>query len=375
MRIALVTSYMPPHLGGIETIAQHLYEGYAARGHAVRWLTSRIPRHLPARDGPITRTPCFNLAEDWFGIPVPIWGPSAVRDLRALVQWAEAVHVLECLYFSSAFAVAAARFGRRPILLSQNVGFIPYESAAVRAVEHLAYQTLGRAVLRGASHVVLATPTAEEWVRRMYGGRMPAWASSFPIGIDTDGLRPATGPARNAARQALGLPADRPVALFAGRLVEKKGVRLVVETAAVASDFEIVMAGDGPLRHLLGAPGANLRWLGPVDASVMRQLYAAADLVLLPSRGEGLPLVVQEAMSCGVPCVVSDDEIYAGPLRESSGCVTARREPAALLAAMREVMARRPALEASARAYAEAHWSRDLMIARCETLLASLVRR
>jgi len=373
MRIALVTSFMPPHLGGIETIAQHLFEGYAARGHEVRCLTSRVPRDLPARDGAVIRTPCFNAAEDWMGVPVPVWGPAAIRDLRALVKWADAVHVLDCLYLSSAMAVAVARAGRKAVMLSQNVGFIPYERGWVRAVEHLAYQTLGRAVLRGASHVVLATPTAEAWVRGMYGGRVPAWASSFPIGIDTDTLRPASAAERAAARAALGFADQRPIVLFAGRLVEKKGVVLVLETASQATEFDVVVAGDGPLRGLLGRAGSNVRWLGAVDAQVMRSLYAAADLVLLPSRGEGLPLVVQEALSCGLPVVISEDEVYAAPLRSAAACLTAARTPPALHAALRRGLEQRHALAAAARAYAEANWTRDGMISQYEKVLASLV--
>ena len=373
MRIALVSSFMPPHLGGLEAIAQYQFEGYAERGHEVRCLTSRVPSYLPAREGPIIRTACFNIAEDWFGIPVPIWGPGAVRELRSLVAWADAVHVLECLYLSSALAVLMARAGRRPVLLSQNVGFIPYESAWVRAMESVAYQTLGRLVLRAASHVVLATPAAEAWVRSMYGGRTPGWASSFPVGIDTDGLRPAPPSSRAAARAAHGLADGRPVALFAGRLVEKKGLSLVLETASLSTDFDVIVAGDGPMRDRLRNAGPNVRWLGAVDTQTMRQLYAAADLVFLPSRGEGLPLVVQEAMSCGLPTVVSDDEPFVELLRPLGVCVTAARTPAALCDALRYGLTHRVAIGAAARAFAEAQWSRDTMISRCEALLYKLV--
>jgi glycosyltransferase involved in cell wall biosynthesis len=373
VRIALVTSYMPPHLGGIETIAQHLFEGYSAHGHEVRWFTSRVPSHLPPREGPIIRTACFNAAEDWLGVPVPLWGPGAVRDLWKIVGWADAVHVLECLYFSSALAVVLARIARRPVLLSQNIGFVPYESMLVRAIEHLAYRTLGRGVFRAASHVVLATPTAEAWVRRMYRGRVPAWASCFPVGIDTAMLCPAAAESRDAARAAFGFTQERPVALFAGRLVEKKGLPLVLETASFATDFDVAVAGDGPLRDWLRDASPNVRWFGAVDAPAMRALYAAADVVFLPSRGEGLPLVVQEAMSCGLPVVVSDDETFVEPLHRAGACVPAARNSLALHEALRFAVAHRHSVGAAARAFAEAHWTRDRMIARCESLLRRLL--
>jgi glycosyltransferase involved in cell wall biosynthesis len=104
----------------------------------------------------------------------------------------------------------------------------------------------------------------------------------------------------------------------------------------------------------------------------MRSLYAAADLVLLPSRGEGLPLVVQEALSCGLPVVISEDEVYAAPLRSAAACLTAARTPPALHAALRRGLEQRHALAAAARAYAEANWTRDGMISQYEKVLASL---
>jgi glycosyltransferase involved in cell wall biosynthesis len=375
MRIALVTSYMPPHLGGIETIGQHLYEGYLARGHEVRWLTSRVPASLPPREGGIVRVRCGNWSEDWLGIPVPVWGLEAARELRALVAWSEAVHVLECLYLSSAMAVAAARRGRKPVLLSQNVGFIPYRSALVRGVEHVAYQTLGRAVLGGSSHVALATPTAESWVRGMYRELRPGWASVIPVGIDTRDMRPSTPSERAAAREALGLAPDRPVALFAGRLVEKKGVPLVLETAAQVPGTDFLLAGDGPLRGLLASASPNVRPLGSVDGRTMRRLYAAADVVFLPSCGEGLPLVVQEAMSCGLPVVISADEIYARGLVEARACEAAERRAPDMAAALARALRDREALGRTARAYAEAHWDREAMIRRYEEILERLLGR
>jgi D-inositol-3-phosphate glycosyltransferase len=374
MRIALVTSYMPPHLGGIETIGQHLYDGYRASGHEVRWMTSRVPSSLPTREGGIQRTPCMNVTEDWLGIPVPIWGPGALRELRELVRWSEVVHVLECLYLSSAAAVGAARLGGRPVVVSQNVGFIPYESAWVRGIEHLAYQTLGRAVLRGASHVVLATPAAEGWIREMYGGRIPDWASCVPVGIDTGQMRPAEPSERALARTSLGLSEDRPVVLFAGRLVEKKGLPLVLKAATLAPDLDFLVAGDGPLRGALRAPPANVRWLGTVDAGLMRKLYACADAALLPSRGEGLPLVVQEAMSCGLPVVISADEVYAASLRDARACVVSERVPLELVAALRTALVEKDSIGPLARAHAVENWERGKMIRCYEALLESLRR-
>jgi glycosyltransferase involved in cell wall biosynthesis len=374
MKIGLVTSYMPPHLGGIEQIAESLFQGYAANGVEVRWVSSRVPAHLPASDGRRFRVPCFNLAERLLGVPVPVWGYRGWAEVQRVTAWADVLHVLECLYVTSAMAVAAARRLGKPVILTQNVGFITYRLPPLNWVENAAYATLGRAVLRRVSHLVLATPTAEHYVRGLLGG-LPPHASVFPIGIDTARFRPPGEGERAAARTRLGIAAARPVVLFAGRLVEKKGVPLVLETARALPEVLILVAGDGPLRGLLREPPANVTWLRALPTARMLDAYHAADSVLLPSSGEGLPLVVQEAMACGLPAVISADEIYAHALAEADVCATAPRAPAALAARVREILtAAGAALGRRARAYACAHWSLPTMVTRYVELMARLAR-
>lgn len=372
MRIALVGTYLPPHLGGIERINESLLEGYRRAGHDVRCITSRVPRDLPARDGPIVRVACANAAEDRLGVPVPLWGREAVRELRAAAEWADAVHVVEALYQPAALAARAARAARKPLLVTQNVGFIPYRSAVLEAIERAAWRTLGRWVLAGADHVVLATPTADRFVRALLGPRLRA-CSTFPIGVDTDALRPPTPGERAAARAELGIEPAAPVVVFAVRLVEKKGVPVVLAAAERAPDVSFVVAGDGPLRGLLARPPSNVRWLGAVDLRTMVALYRAADAAVLPSQGEGLPVFVQEAMACGLPTVISDDEVYASALVAEGVAWGAAREANAMVRRLRDALAADAPARERVRAYAARHWGRDAMIERHVAVLRAIV--
>jgi glycosyltransferase involved in cell wall biosynthesis len=371
MRVGLVSTYMPPHPGGIEQVALNTFEGYRRLGVEVRWVTSRIPRALSPAAGPITRVPCCNAVEDRLGVPVPLWGWSAWRALRETCAWADVVHVIEALYIPSVMALAAAEREHKPLILCQNVGSIPYDSRALRAVQSLAWATLGKAVLRRATTVVLATPTADRFVRSLMGARLPPTAV-FPVGIDTELFRPPTEGERAEARSASLPDPGRPAVLFAGRLVEKKGVPLVVEAAALSPKVEFLVAGDGPLRELLRRAAPNVRWLGHVDGSRMRQLYRAVDAALLPSKGEGLPLFVQEAMACGLPVIISDDEEYATPLIEAGLCHGTPRRAKAIAEAIPRALASPPAARLRARAFAEAQWSLDHMAARYLELIESL---
>ncbi len=370
MKIGLVSSYMPPHLGGLEQIGETLFQGYARRGLRVEWIASCVPSGLPARDGGRVRVACWNGVERWLGVPVPLWGPEAWREVERLARWADALHVLECLYVSSAMAIAAGRRHGKPVVVSQNIGFIAYRSAVLNAIERLAYGTLGRAVLRRASHVVLATPSAKRDVLPMLDGTP---ASAFPVGIDTERFRPASADDRARARRPLGLPAAEPVVLFAGRLVEKKGLPLVVEVARRLDGVRFLVVGDGPLRRLLDGAPANIVWHRAVDPSNMPAVYHAVDGVLLPSHGEGLPLVIQEAMASGLPCVVSSDEPYAADLVAADVCLAAPRGAGAMANALERALACPDALPRRARSYAEVHWSADAMVDRHVALFEELM--
>ena len=373
MKVGLVTSYMPPHLGGIEQIAESLFTGYASSGIEVHWVASRVPADAPQREGNRVRVPCFNLAEELLGIPVPVWGSTGWAEVKHLVEWADAIHVLECLYLSSAIAVILARRHGKPVVVSQNVGLVRYAFSPLNWIQRAAHATLGRAVLRHASYVVLATPAAAVQVNALFPGGLPR-VSTFPIGIDTSRFHPATEHERQTARRSLRIAPETKLAFFAGRLVEKKGVSIVLDVCQRLADVQFVVVGDGPLRALVTRAPPNLTWHRAVASSRMHEYFHAADCVLLPSHGEGLPLVVQEAMACGLPVVIAEDEPYAEGLVKAAVCAAAPRAPDAVAKRLSEILAGGdPGLGQRARAYAEAHWAVGTMVARYLALFESLL--
>jgi glycosyltransferase involved in cell wall biosynthesis len=373
VKIGLVTHYMPPHHGGIERVAEALFASYLDAGMDVRWVASHAPRDAPAREGRRIRVPCWNWPERVMGVPVPLWGPTAWREVSALVRWADALHVHDCLYPGSVMAAALARRQRKIVLLSQHVGFIRYRSRLLNGVERLAYATLGRAVLRRASWLVFATPAARAHVADLLG-HCPARACEIANGIDLERFAPATRDETAAARAELELSQDRPVVLFVGRLVEKKNIHLVVEVARRLTNFHFLIVGDGPLRTLLSTAGVNVSWRPAVAADRMRNCYHAADCLLVPSHGEGLPVVVQEAMACALPVVISEDELYARPLAEQGVCVAAARTVDSMTTAVNTLLAHESAstMGTRARAYAEGHWNVRTMAARYISLVREL---
>src|SRR5262249_18270538 len=174
-------------------------------------------------------------------------------------------------------------------------------------------------------------------------------------GVDTARFRPASADERRSLRSRLGLPADRPVLLFLGRFVEKKGLPVVRALAERFPRLHWVLAGWGPIDPaswqlpnvgVVRSPGTEER----------RPLYASADLLVLPSVGEGVPLSVQEAMACGTPALIGEETAAGIPRseevlpRERVGeDDTVRRWAARLQALLRSLEALRPGVAAFAR--------------------------
>ncbi|MBN2052430.1 glycosyltransferase family 4 protein [Candidatus Woesearchaeota archaeon] len=113
-------------------------------------------------------------------------------------------------------------------------------------------------------------------------------------------------------RKELGISKNTKVILFAGLLVPRKGIDKIIKIADKLrkEDAVFLLAGDGPDRKEYEAEAKKLGlekkilFLG--WRKDMHKLYQASNIFLLPAEGEGLPGVVMEAMSYGVPCVTSN---------------------------------------------------------------------
>lgn len=156
-------------------------------------------------------------------------------------------------------------------------------------------------------------------------------------GVDLDRFGPADDRARAAARRRLGVDPAVPLAVCVGRVTRQKGQdvlllawRLVQQSCP---DAELVLVGDGDLLPVLRSvrvPGA--RFAGAVTD--VRPWLAAADLVVLPSRWEGLPLTALEALATG-RCVVASAVPGLGEVvTPAVGAQVPPEDPAALADAL-----------------------------------------
>ncbi|MFJ6935529.1 glycosyltransferase [Streptomyces sp. NPDC101132] len=162
-------------------------------------------------------------------------------------------------------------------------------------------------------------------------------------GVDLEHFGPREGEDKAAARAGLPLLSrsapQGPLVVCVGRLCQQKGQDLLLkawpEVTATAATARLVLVGDGPdaarLRH--SAPSGVLFAGAAAD---IRPWLRAADLVVLPSRWEGMALAPLEAMACGRPVVVSDvsGARESLPPGQAPLCLVPPEDPTALAKAL-----------------------------------------
>jgi glycosyltransferase involved in cell wall biosynthesis len=221
-------------------------------------------------------------------------------------------------------------------------------------VQQGVYAVAGRPLLRRAERVLTRNAEVARFVTD--AGARPDRVEHLANGVDTALFHPvADAGGRAAARERFGLPADRVLVLFAGRLVPKKGFQLLLDAHGQDAGYDLVFAGDGDSAPLRGRAGVH--HLGTLAPEELAELYRACDLFALPSTAEGFPLTVQEAMASGLPVLTTDEPGYAPYGLDRDQVRLLPRETAALRAALAELAAdpaRRAAMGRYSVAYARA---------------------
>ncbi|MCP2246518.1 glycosyltransferase [Lentzea aerocolonigenes] len=143
---------------------------------------------------------------------------------------------------------------------------------------------------------------------------------------------------RASVRAALGVRPDVPVALCPARLEPQKRHDVLLDAwALVPGDAELWLAGDGSLRGALEARGVDrVRFLG--TRTDVRDLLEAADVTVLTSDWEGMPIALLESLAAGRPVVASDVDGVREVLSGGGGVLVPRRSPEQTARALRSLL-------------------------------------
>lgn len=141
-----------------------------------------------------------------------------------------------------------------------------------------------------------------------------AWLATPEMGIDANKIKqtahwadPIFTPAQSQKMKLFGVNEQSKVLLYTGRISYEKGVaelpEIIQQVQQEYPNIKVVFAGSGPAEAELRQKLPNAQFWGWVNREQLPELYASADLLLLPSKFDTFSCVVLEAMSCGLPVV------------------------------------------------------------------------
>lgn len=302
MRIALVSPYFHPHIGGVESHVRSLAAELIRRGHEVRVFASRHDE-LPVKElvggVPVTRVP---LRAFVFQTPMtPRLTPELLGE-----RW-DIIHSHSPPPLTSYYAAKASRRSGTPLVHTHHCD-PELPSLIGRAVIWVYHRTLMSYTLRRASRIIVYTESYAATSSTLW--RYPTVC--IPTGLELSAFGPHVD--GSTVRRRLGLEGRR-VVLFVGRPAAHKGVQTLVEAISLLGP-EVALVLVGP-DELPGAWRARIEGLGVADRvrvagrvgpDELPSYYAACDIFALPSvsRLEAFGLVLVEALASGRPVVASD---------------------------------------------------------------------
>jgi len=278
-RLVAYTITDPARPGGVEAVLQGVMAACRAAGMAVSEIRSDT---------------CSLFVRDDLARPVHL--PSMWRLFRCLLRVRPSVvnvHFItaEALYF----ALLKRLFGYRLILSFHGSDLLLPNAVTARLMP---------GILSRADEITVVSRHMLAALEKIPGAPMNR-VTVVPNGIDPDFWQP--GPADHKAGDTM---------LCAGRLEPVKGVDVLIAAfariAAEVPRVRLVIVGEGSTREALTAQVEDagltdrVTFTGFLDRDGLRNAYRAADLFVMPSRSEGFPIALLEAMSTGLPFVASD---------------------------------------------------------------------
>jgi glycosyltransferase involved in cell wall biosynthesis len=291
-----VVAYYPPHLGGMENVARAIAEALARTRH-VDVLTTTCgamgsPRIEHGGGLTIRRLRAREIAN------VPVAPGLFFQLLRISPHAVVHVHVAQALVPEMVWL--ARRLRRGGFVAHFHLDVAPHGRFG-RCFIWYKKRVLGY-TLRAASKVIALSQDQARFLERAYRVD-PRAIAIVPNGVGAE-FTPA--PVMNDN----GTCPFR--VLYVGRLSPQKAVpRLVEALAKMRQPVQAVLVGDGDQRPMIESllrqhSLSNVRLAGIRLGAELVQFYRWADVLVLPSDREGMPLVVLEAMACGLPVVATD---------------------------------------------------------------------
>jgi glycosyltransferase involved in cell wall biosynthesis len=327
MRVCIVARVVPIHgIGGMQDHTADLGRGLVAAGHEVEVITGRHPQGTREEevDGVrrhyVEASPSDFTSREWRDRsyqaflriharePFDVVHGEGSSALELVRQGVHRTTPFIVMFHGNFVGLVKASFTRQ--LRARNPVHVAREQRNLLSLARRHYAKGNSWVFRDCEAIV---PSAQQVADTCRSHRLdPARVHVVPNGVDTAVFRPLP---RDETRGALGLPGGF-LFVCAGRLSREKGTHHALKALALtreqAPDARLLVVGDGAERARLERLTSNLglreqvSFLGAQPPEKMPALLASADAFLFPTeRDEAAPLVLPQAMACGLPVIAS----------------------------------------------------------------------
>lgn len=381
MRIVIISDVYFPRINGVSTSIRTFRAELEELGHEV-FLIAPDYGEVTDDEGWIFRVPSRVVYVD------PEDRMMRYREVLALEGQLHALQP-DLIHIQTPFVAhyAGVRLAKRlqvPTVLTYHTYFEEYLFHYIRflprallrwSVRHLTRQQCSQ-----VSSVVVPTEAFSQ-VLRDYGVRTELYIN--PTGIDLSKFSRGDG---ERFRRKYGIPVERPVLVFVGRLVHEKNIefllRVVKRVRQTIPDILLLLAGEGPAEESLRQTAVelkleeNLRFIGNLQASEeLCDCYSAGDAFVFASHTETQGLVLLEAMALGVPVISTAKMGTVDILKSRRGALVVEEDEEAFAAAVRQLLADevlQQRLSREGRQYVAA-WSAAAMAMRLEDVYMDTV--
>jgi len=345
-RVALVSTYYHPVLGGAEAAARRLAAFLVRRGHEVTVITTLTDPTL-SRAESIDGARVIRIGSPRPRASARKWTiiPRVAAELSKRRDDYDVVCVIDYRGVGLPAIFVAHRIGRRVAIQAQTEGVL--SGNHLSAFERLVSWPARRAYTRADAIACISKAIQAEAIA---AGVPSEHVHDLPNTVDTDRFHPAESGERDRRRAELGWPVDRLIGIFVGRLSREKGiVDLLHAWPRVPDPATLVVVGPGMpghpwdetvrAREAAASPSLAGRVIFHGATTDPAPLYRAADFAVVPSHWESFGLSAAEAMASGLAVAASavgglTDYIVDG----ANGLLVAAQDPDALAAAIQRLV-------------------------------------
>jgi len=311
MKVGIFVELYRPHLSGVVVAVETLVEQLRLSGHQVFLFAPYVPGYKDNQDFPVIRVPSFYFWGQRFAFP---WASQKIIDLTRELHL-DLIHI-QGPYPTGFLGIWLARKLGLPVVMTFHTHILLYLKIWTKFWNlplSLFFQILALWAIRWTGRRCQLIIAPSHFIKNVLQG----YGVRTRIEVLPSGVRlPESLPDRDQARSQLGLSENGQILVYSGRIAKEKNLRMLIEAfkqvLAKRDDVTLVLLGDGPFRPKLeqiirrNSLRDKVILTGLIPHNQVWSYLAAANIFVFPSITETQGVSVSEAMSVGLPVVVTN---------------------------------------------------------------------